>query len=283
MKTIIDRVVLSNGEKIMENNRGKILQTSTAILDEILSSNHGNPRSRGQGASRLPGGLIPGMLHVISGPHRVLSLFLMRIAVVAQLPPAFGGINAKHVFYVELNNDFDPYRVSQIALAKQLSPKKVLGCIEISRGFNWDQSVEILASYLPDRITGKSVVLVSGITSWFDPRDKEHYLGLHETIGGLKRCLRKPDVYMVATAPVADGSRFKPRGGNNLTHFAGCVLSLSVKKIPAGSVLTRLELSQHPAFPVRVNESWDHSANKRIAPKRGSSTSSLRTLEDFFQ
>jgi len=272
---------------MMRTSKKQVLQVGTPSLDEILSPKCNEGTQSRQKHEK--GGLIPGMLHVFTGPQKFLSGVLMRLSVVAQLPPVIGGINAKHVFYVELNNYFDPYLVSKFTLTKKLTPSKVLERIEISRGFNWDQSVEIVSRHLPAKIRANSIVLISGLTKWFDPRESTNYEGLREMLNGLKKCFYQPNVYMVATAPIAEatapiaeGSKFKPRGGTNLTHFAGCIISiLKPKKTRARSTITEYFMSQHPLYPQRRKKYWDHSANKKIKTKK-SKLSTFRMLEDFF-
>ncbi|MBD3188695.1 hypothetical protein GF325_17845 [Candidatus Bathyarchaeota archaeon] len=275
MDTTREHEGVIDGMHALENLRRPSLLTLSPLLDTILSCDaRDSPVTAGRA------GLVPGILHLLAGPQGFLSTILMRAAVSAQRPPVEGGIDATWVHYIELNNDFDPYVISKIAQEKRLTPSRVLGRIEISRGFNWDQAVEIIGRYLPARVKSRSIVLISGITTWFDPASQEHYRGLREMIHGLKQCFHEKHVYMLATAPVADGSTFKPKGGNNLTHFAGVVATFSCKQLNSGSIVTTCELVQHPFLPRRVRESWDHSGNRKARMARGSSLR-FTTLEEF--
>jgi hypothetical protein len=128
MEYMLDDVKLVDSETLARSSINDVLVTGTQPLDSILSPNYSSaPKSLQdmQNAAK-GGGLCPGILHVLAGPQHQLSRVLMRAAVMAQLPPVDGGVNARHVFYVELNNFFDPYAVSQIAMERSLTPTLVL-------------------------------------------------------------------------------------------------------------------------------------------------------------
>lgn len=281
-------VKLVDSETISRSSSNGILVTGTQPLDAILSPNYSSaPKSLQdlQNAAK-GGGLSQGILHVLAGPQHHLSRILARIAVMAQLPPVDGGVNARHVFYAEFNNFFDPYAVSQIAMERSLTPSTVLDKIEISRGFNWDQSIEIIAKLLSARIVPGSVVLISGLTTFMNQADPSHFEGLREMIGGLKKCQQAAPVHMVATVPIADGSTYKPRGGHLLYHFAGCIIAVSEpRETRSGSRVTDWVLVRHPAYPERTLQFWDHAAaavkaTKKARARKGD-LSTFRTLEDF--
>ena len=290
MEYMLGDVKLVDSETLARSSSNDVLVTGTQTLDEILSpnyvQNHSNAPKSAQEAAK-GGGLCQGILHVLAGPQHQLSRVLMRLAVMAQLPPVDGGVNARHVFYVELNNFFDPYAVSQIAMERSLTPTLVLDKIEISRGFNWDQSIEIVAKLLPARIVPDSVVIVSGLTSFMNPADPTHFEGLREMIGGLKKCQQAAPVWMVATVPIADGSMYKPRGGHLLYHFAGCMIAVSEsRETRSGSRVTDWVLVRHPGYPERTLQCWDHAAAAAVKAARKTRArkgdlSTFRTLEDF--
>ncbi|MFX0098909.1 MAG: hypothetical protein ACFFCS_04960 [Candidatus Hodarchaeota archaeon] len=268
-----------SGEELVRNFEKHVISTETPPLDEILAPKFKNMAGK-QGNNS--GGIMQGVLNLLVGPQKPLSRVLMRLAVISQLSPVEHGINASRVLYVEINNYFDPYYVSRFSLSKGLTPAKVHEKIMISRGFNQDQAVEIVANQLPKQVVPRSLVLISGLTNYFDPREKNHFQGMREMVNGLKKCLSRPDVYMVATAPLADGSAIKPRGGTILAHFAGCIIVVSPpKKTKAGSTVTQYSLIQHPLYPQRHLKSWSHAANKRVQSRKND-LSSFRTLEDFF-
>jgi hypothetical protein len=283
-----ENVKMVDSETLARASNKTILHTGTSPLDEILSPDYmTNPKTQQerQKAARS-GGLVPGILHVLAGPQHYLSNVLMRLAVMAQLPPVDGGAGAARVFYVELNNFFDPYKVSQVAMEKNLNPTSVLEKIDIARGFNWDQAVEIVGKMLPAKVTPRSTVLVSGLTSLMDPSDAASFEGLREMVAGLKRCQQAAPVHLIATCPIADGSTYKPRGGHMLYHHAACIVTVTEpRETRSGSKMTEWVLVRHLAFPERFLKVWDHVAAAKKAAKRArgrkGDLSTFRTLDDF--
>nr|MDO8087013.1 hypothetical protein [Candidatus Sigynarchaeum springense] len=290
MEFVYENVKMVDSDALARASNGTILHTGTPPLDEILSPDYlASPKNvqERQKAAR-GGGLVPGILHVLAGPQHLLSRVLMRLAVMAQLPPVDGGAGAARVFYVELNNSFDPYLVSQVAMERSLNPASVLERIDIARGFNWDQAVEIVGKALPAKVVSRLVVLVSGLTTFMDPSDAASFEGLREMVGGLKRCQQAAPVYLVATCPVADGSTYKPRGGHMLYHHAGAIVVVNgPRETRSGSKLTEWVLVRHVAFPERVLQCWDHAAAEKKAARRlagrtrKGDLSTFRTLDDF--
>ncbi len=289
MEFAYENVKMTDSEALARApSRSVILHTGTSPLDEILSPDYSaTPKSQQerQLAARK-GGILPGILHVLAGPQHYLSRVLMRLAVMAQLPPVDGGAGAARVFYVELNNFFDPYLVSQVAKEHSLNPTSVLERIDIARGFNWDQAVEIVGKMLPAKVVPRSAVLVSGLTALMEPSDTASFDGLREMVGGLKRCQQAAPIYMVATCPVADGSTYKPRGGHMLYHHAGAIVTVTEpRETRSGSRVTDWVLVRHVAFPERVLQCWDHAAAEKKSAKRArgrkGDLSTFRTLDDF--
>lgn len=289
MEFSYENVKMTDSETLaIAASRNAILHTGTPSLDEILSPDYSaTPKSQQErrNAARS-GGILPGILHVLAGPQHYLSRVLMRLAVMAQLPPVDGGAGAERVSYVELNNFFDPYLVSQVAREHALDPSAVLDRIDIARGFNWDQAVEIVGKALPAKVVPRSAVLVSGLTALMDPSDTSSFEGLREMVAGLKRCQQAAPVYMVATCPIADGSTCKPRGGHVLYHHAGAILTVTgPRTTKSGSQVTDWVLVRHVAFPERVLQCWDHASAVKKAMKRArgrkDDLSSFRTLDDF--
>jgi len=289
MEFVYENVKMTDSEALARaSSSNAILHTETSPLDEILSPDYSaTPKiqQERQLAARS-GGIVPGILHVLAGPQHYLSRVLMRLAVMAQLPPVDGGAGATRVFYVELNNFFDPYLVSQVAKEHSLNPASVLERIDIARGFNWDQAVEIVGKMLPAKVVPRSVVLVSGLTALMNPSDTTSFEGLREMVGGLKRCQQAAPVHLVATCPVADGSTYKPRGGHMLYHHAGVIVAVTEPQVTrSGSRVTDWVLVRHVAFPERVLHCWDHAAAVKKSEKRArgrkGDLSTFRTLDDF--
>ncbi|MHA1368300.1 MAG: hypothetical protein ACTSRA_01105, partial [Promethearchaeota archaeon] len=245
MKNERNKIYTINCNSLMKKMRdAKMLRTGIPELDEILTPTRldgfepDNKTTRDKGIRKTYRrcGISQGMLHLLAGPPALLSKITMQIAVVAFLPTELGGINATSVFYFEMNNHFDPYHVSRFAAKNNLDPSFVLDRIYIARGFNWDQAVEIVAEYLPKAVTPNTAVIISGITTFFDPRVSEHFKGINEMIQGIKKCIEKTrNVYFIATSRIAPGSTFKPHGGNALNHFAGVVITINKKELKSGT------------------------------------------------
>src|SRR5271157_3618587 len=275
MEYILGDVKLVDSETLARSSSNDVLVTGTQPLDALLSPSYTNVPKNLQNLQNAAkgGGLSQGILHVLAGPQHSLSRVLMRAAVMAQLPPVDGGVNARRVLYVELNNFFDPYAVSQIAMERSLTPTLVL------------DKIEIFAKLLPARIVPGCVVLVSGLTSFMNPADPSHFEGLREMIGGLKKCQQAAPVHIMTTVPIADGSMYKPRGGHLLYHFAGCIIAVSEpRETRSGSRVTDWVLVRHPGYPERTLQCWDHAAPAKAARKaraRKGDLSTFRTLDDF--
>jgi hypothetical protein len=292
MEITLDNVALVDSEAALRASHAfGALQTGTKQLDDLLAPAFDQAKGTAKKVPGLPatGGILPGMLHLIAGPQRLLSRVLMRTAVMALLPPEQGGVNASRVFYAEFNNDFDPYFVSHVAMEKALTPARVLDRVEIARGFTWDQAVENVARLLPDKVAAEArpVVIVSGLTSLFDPRDRSHFDGLREMLAGVKRCLRTPPVFLLASTPIADGSVFKPRGGHLLYHVAACMFAVSEpRETRSGRRVNEWVLVRHPALPERTIQCWsDPPAPKHVPGRKGRARQdamlATRTLDDF--
>ncbi|MHA1892516.1 MAG: hypothetical protein ACTSYS_16100 [Promethearchaeota archaeon] len=258
---------LVEGIDVLFASRKSILKTGTPAMDKILSTKlTGNYMREFDDENRnLNGGFTPGMLYLMAGPQKFLSTILMRVAVSAGLPFTMGGVNARKVLYVELNNHFDPYLVSELALSRGISPESIFNKMYIARGFNWEQSVELISHHVPSIVENDSVILISGITTWFKPNIARHHDNIKKMINGLKSCFQHENIYIIATAPLADGSNFKPRGGNNIIHFAGCVITVSQRITQSRSVITEYTLLQHPLIPQRTVIDWEHSKNNDVS------------------
>jgi len=113
-----------------------------------------------------------------------------------------------------------------------------------------------VAKKVPEQAAPGSVVLLSGLTSQMDAADPRSFEGLQEMIGGIKRCLERPPTWVVATSPVARGSVFKPVGGNNLLHFAGCIVAVTRRQQSETTTVTEYRLVKHPQAPERVTKEF---------------------------
>ncbi len=100
----------------------------------------------------LDGGLRSGLVHLFVGNRKTNADILMRTAVMAFMPRSEGGLGIEttgKVVYIDAENRFSPYFLSQLALSKNLSPQQILQKIYIARAFQWTQMVEIVEEKLP--------------------------------------------------------------------------------------------------------------------------------------
>ncbi len=209
-----------------------LLQTGNATLDQLLG-----------------GGIEPGVLTLLYSASRRLSLLLQQLAVLAQLPPPDGGLNAGRVVYVDAENTFDPYGVSNCAVAHRLDPRRVLGNIFLARAFQWGQAVEIVREKMVIAATAKDtpLVCIAGLTTMLSPADQAKetgYEGILQVIQGLKDLLARTrdGPAIVATTRLHPASGTKPLGGNALRHFAQVLV-----RVEDRPKVTEYLLERHPA------------------------------------
>ncbi|NMC04664.1 MAG: hypothetical protein GYA24_05600 [Candidatus Lokiarchaeota archaeon] len=227
----------------------------------------------------LGGGLLHDILHVVAGPGRWTARLLEALAVSAQAPAGKGGAGCTRVAYVLCDNRFDPYHCTQVARAAGLDPGAALDCIAIARGFNWDQVVEA-CTRLPGQVAPGTLVVVSGLTDPFDPAGKANFDGLREALHAIGRCFEHEPVYAIASAPVAQGSTFKPRGGHLLYHAAGCIVTVTREDLSATTQAMRYHLVKHPLKGEATATQAIVSPSRKV--KKGQDAlRSFRTLDDF--
>ncbi len=209
-----------------------LLQTGNATLDQLLG-----------------GGIEPGVVTLLYSASRRLSLCLQQLAVLAQQPQPDGGLNAERVVYVDAENTFDPYGVSNFAVAHRLDPRRVLSNIFLARAFQWGQVVEIVREKLTAAATALNtpLVCIAGLTTMLTPADQKGstgYEGVLQVIQGLKDLLAKTrdGPAIVATTRLHPASGTKPLGGNALRHF--CQVLVRVEERPK---VTEYLLEQHPS------------------------------------
>ncbi|MDI6720821.1 MAG: DNA repair and recombination protein RadA, partial [Candidatus Aenigmarchaeota archaeon] len=90
-----------------------------------------------------------------------------QLAVNVQLPKGEGGLNGKCVF-IDTESTFRPERITQIAEARGLDPKKVLKNILVAKAYNSDHQV-VLAEKAKDIIKqeGVKIVVIDSMMSHF--------------------------------------------------------------------------------------------------------------------
>jgi hypothetical protein len=208
--------------------------------------------------SLLDGGLRSGLIHLFVGDRKANTDILMRIAVMSFLP---GQRTNGKVVYIDGNNRFSPYFISQLALSKNLSPQHVIQNIYIARAFQWTQMVELIEEKLTE-IQDIRLVLISGLTSMFEPvndrKGKEGTLTQHSfdelkaAIQGIKTAVKQSNPIVVITVPRAPNSIHKGFGGKILSHF-GCV----IVEIFDQERRTDYFLAQHPFIGQKRVTKWN--------------------------
>lgn len=212
----------------------------------------------------LDGGLRSGLIHLFIGNRKINTDILMRTAVMAFMPRTKGGLGIEttgKVVYIDAENRFSPYFLSQLALSKSLSPQQILQKIYIARAFQWTQMVELVEEKLP-QMKDVQLVLISGLTSMFQPvndrKGKEGTLNqrsfdeLKAAIHGIKTAVKQSNPIVVITVPKHEHSIHKPFGGKILSHF-GCV----TVEIFEEERRTDFFLAQHPFMGPKKVTKWN--------------------------
>ncbi len=239
-----------------------VLRTGNETLDQLLG-----------------GGVQPETTHIFYGAPRITTRLLQRLAVLAQLPGPDGGLNAGRVVYVDAENNFDPYGLSQLAIERHLDPRKALQRISLARAFSWEQVVELVAEKLvaeklaaPGAADGAGLVCIAGLTTMLVPTEPRHYQQLLQVIAGIKQLLARQhgQVTVVASTRLHPQSAYRPLGGNVLLHFA--------------TVLVRVE--DHPKLVEYILERHPSRPPQRLLdfkPTQPRGPAKVRPLDHFFR
>jgi RecA/RadA recombinase len=211
----------------------------------------------------LSGGFHKSLIYLLYGDKKITANILLTTSVMVQQSFNNGGLgDGARVAFVDVNNRFNPYNVSKFAVSHNLSPRRVLENILISRAFTWDQLVEILENRL-DKLENVKMVLISGITKLWPNYEKQTFEDLLRAIDGIKRILSKTNPLIIITAPLDEYSLFRPKGGKILSHF-GKVLVL----IKDEERFVEYSLVQHPYLPENRLLKWKPREPKKKAPLR---------------
>jgi DNA repair protein RadA len=178
-----------------------------------------------------------------------------QLCVNVQLPKEKGGLEG-HVFYVDTENTFRPDRITQMAEAHELDPKKVLKNIHVARAYNSSHQmllidkVKELSKEVPARL-----LVVDSLTSHFRAEyigrgalaDRQQKLNRH-----MHDLLRWGDLYngivlvtnQVSAKPDAFfGDPTRPIGGHIVGHTA--TFRLYLRKSKGSKRIARLIDSPH--------------------------------------
>jgi len=226
------------------NNNISLISSGDSTLDELLS-----------------GGFHRDLVYLLYGDKKLTTNILLTTAVIAQKAFNNGGLGEGiRVAFIDGNNRFNPYNVSKFAVSQNLSPRKVLENILISRAFTWDQMVEILENRL-SALEDVKVVLISGITTLFEGYEKQTFEDLLRIIDGIKQILWKTNPLIIITAPLHEHSLFRPKGGKILSHFGNVLVMINDDDRYVEYVLV-----QHPYLPENRLLKWKPRTSKKKVP-----------------
>jgi hypothetical protein len=204
-----------------------------------------------RGISEVFSGFALGDFAVIYGSSAISLASLL--CVKAQLPPQLGGLQSK-VIFIDGGNTFRLYQIAQIAQIHQLSPKKVLDNIYISRAFTAYQTSSLIKHHLKEAIekyTAK-LVIISDIAGFFLDKDISDYETeriFSQTVTFLSNFARENKAIIIATYPPhMETTR------NNLLHTLTCAKASIVLSLRKTSYCRQFILEKHPYLASAIAE-----------------------------
>lgn len=246
-------MTFDSGYTVYRNkDKSKFISSGDSALDELLK-----------------GGFHKDLVYLLYGNEKITTNILLTTSVISQKSFLEGGLGENiKVAFIDGSNRFNPYNISKFAVSQNLSPRKVLENILISRAFTWDQMVEILENRLV-LLEDIKLLLISGITMLFQTYEKQMFEDLLSAISGIKKILNSSKPLIILTAPLHECSSFRPRGGKIISHF-GNVLVL----IEETDRLIKYSLIQHPYLPENHVLKWKPRKSK-INPSASSKNMTL--------
>ena len=176
----------------------------------------------------LDGGFIAPNLYLLYGNRKILKKILLLTCVNSQLPANLGGFgNSSKVGFLDCDFSFKPFFITRQALFIGLDPNKTLENVLISRAFTWENLVELLVERM-DALDTK-VIVVAGLTDFFDPKIKTNFQDLLTGVGKLKELILKKKLICIVTTGYAENSKFKPAGGKILSHFVTYMVEIKTR------------------------------------------------------
>ena len=172
----------------------------------------------------LNGGFAPRQVYLLYGDRSPIRRTFLSLSVTAQLPRSLNGFNSQ-VLYVDGDVSFDPYFISQKAIIKKLDPRQTLKRILISRSFTWEQTVDIIINKMKG--LNAKLLLVSGLTSMFDPKTQSCFGDLLKILGRLKSFALKNNAVVVISTGYAENSNYKPAGGKIMAHNTDIIIHIT--------------------------------------------------------
>ncbi|MFX0104888.1 MAG: hypothetical protein ACFE75_05315 [Candidatus Hodarchaeota archaeon] len=244
-ESLLNMMTFDSGLKLHKrNNHSHLISSGDKTLDELLS-----------------GGFHQDLVYLLYGDKKLITNILLTTSVIVQKAFDNGGLGEGiKTAFIDGNNRFNPYNVSKFAVSQNLSPRKVLENILISRAFTWDQMVEILENRL-SILEDVKVVLISGITTMFENYEKQTFEDLLRTIDGIKQMLWKTKPLIIITTPLNEKSLFKPKGGKILSHFGNVLVMINEDER-----YIEYNLVQHPYLPENRVLKWKPRKPKKKVP-----------------
>lgn len=168
------------------------------------------------------------------------------LCVRAVLPHPLGPDS--DVIFIDGDNAFDPYSISEYSLQHGLHPENSLERIHISRAFTYHQLTSLITEKLPVALNEFNVrlVIVSNIPQLYcDPdirdKDKQEALRIFEKTARFLRALAENEHALIV---VTDLQSRNPRMGSILTENAHIFAELEDR-----GLYTRLRLLKPPWIP----------------------------------
>ncbi len=190
----------------------------------------------------LLGGFQQDLVYLLYGDRKIIVDIMIGTMVLSFKDRDF----SKRAAFVDMNNRFNPYKISVLAAAEGLPPRTVLENIIISRAFTYEQMVELLENKIA-LLENIKILGISGITTLWPDYGQTTFEGLLKAISGIKKTIVKSNPLLLLTAPLNKHSEFRPQGGKYLAHF-GSVLILITKK----KRFIEYSLIQHPSMPEKT-------------------------------
>jgi len=163
-----------------------------------------------------------------------------QLAIMVQLPPENGGLNAR-ALYIDSEGTFRPERVVQIATYRGVDPEEALENIIYARAYNSDHQMFLVdeAKPLIEEKNIKLIIIDSLVTHFRSEYPGREFLAarqqkLNKHISQLIRIATIYNIAVVVTNQVVSspdvffGNPLKPVGGNIVAH--GCTYRIWLKK-----------------------------------------------------
>ena len=167
------------------------------------------------------------------------------------LPSNLGGFGThSKVGFIDCNFSFKPYFITRQALLVGLDASQVLENILISRAFTWENLVELLSERI--EALDSRLIIVSGLTDFFNPEIESSFQDLLRGIGKLKELVLKKKLVAIVTTGYAENSKYKPAGGRILSHFVTVMVEI---KAASNRIEYRILKGDRPKKKVK----WIHA------------------------